>query len=328
MHMMLSALSQMKTKLLTMIFAIALMPFSQAIAEEPSSASPPPGRVQEATAQDRSPHDWERVATTASRVLETSPKNSDGYVIRARVFHLCHKPVSAITDLKKALALKPEHSPAWELMSETYFQLGQYEDALVCLRQALRYATDAPQREKLEACQRSTENLVSRGRTMDFSSVSLFQKWVRGPELALDPVGASVKSDDANSSGNSAPQQETSSTVKEAKKAAEMANYELAAALYKEQLKKAPYDAQCHYDLAVIYEITKKIPQAAEHYKRAIDLKPDHIEAMLALGDLNAITLNDGKEALYWYALAIKSEVDPSRKKLIADRMKRFLICR
>jgi hypothetical protein len=46
---------------------------------------------------------------------------------------------------------------------------------------------------------------------------------------------------------------------------------------------------------------------------------------MLALADINVINLNDSKKALYWYTLAVKNEKDPSKKKDIAGRMRKFL---
>ncbi len=228
--------------------------------------------------------------------------------------------MSAVTDLREALALKPEHYSAWELMSEIYFQLGQYQDALECLRQAGKCPESKRQRHEFEVRLRSVEKLANRSNTTDLLSVRSLQKWINGPGVPFPPVGALVKSEPSDSSGN------PSDIVKEAKKAESESNYQLATELYSKALEKTPEDPQCHYDLAVTYEINGKIAKAMSHYERAIELKSNDIEAMLALGDLHAITLNDGKKALYWYALAIKTESDPSKKRMIADRMKRFLI--
>jgi len=323
MHTILKGLSQKKAMWHAMALGITLMAF---IGAGSSSVSASNQHVQENAAQDPSKLDWDKVIATASLILETSPRNLDAYLLRARAFHLRGKPVSAITDLRKALALKPGHSPAWEHMSEVYFQLGQHQDALICLGQALKYTTDKAQRQKLEARLRSVEQLGNECDTSELVRVSVLQKLVAAPGVVLAPAPGLVESGRPDPKGKSPPNQELSATAEEARQAAGMGDYELAATLYTKALETAPRDAQCHYDLAVIYEIMRKIPLAVQHYERAVELKPDHIEAMLALGDLNAITLNDSKKALYWYSLAIKSETDPSRRKMLADRMKRFLI--
>ncbi len=312
----------------TVLLGMAMVAFTMALCREASPRDNLNQRLQQQAMEALTKQQWETAIGAASRILETNPENSNAHLIRARALNMCHRPISAMADLKQALALKANDSSAWELMSDTYFQLRQYQDASTCLEQALKYSTSSQRREELQARLQSVEKLASRSKDTGFSDFKILQKWISGPKIALGPTAAASKSSRSDSAGNLSPQQEFEEIVKEAKQAQKRSEYKHAVELYTKALEKDPQDAQCHYDLAAAHEILGEVSEAVKHYERAIDLKSDDIESMLALGDLNAVTLNDRKKALYWYERAIKTESDPSKKSVIADRMRRFLILR
>jgi tetratricopeptide (TPR) repeat protein len=291
---------------------------SFALAEERASSETLLNRA----AQCISTRDFDCAIAATSTILDGNRYTSDAYLMRAEAFCRTQRPASAISDLRRILDTHPDNLRAWELMYEAYLQLRQHEDASACLRQVIKFTKEERRRIEAKLQLRFLEKSIVSDETMALGYPQL-EKWVNGLETRLD--NRSVAIDKVQSNSPSA-EDSIAKKIEEAQLAEKNMNYPLAIKLYEEVLKKTPTDANLYHDLGVMYEIIQEIPRAIKCYERAVEINSNDVESMLALADLNAITLNDSKKALYWYALAIKTEPVPSKKKIIADRIKKIIV--
>ena len=101
--------------------------------------------------------------------------------------------------------------------------------------------------------------------------------------------------------------------------------YEDALAYYKQALTAKPDDAFLHAATAATYQLLGKHSEAIQQYEEALKIKADNVDSMEAIGDIYALSLADKMSALYWYAKAMKATTDPTKKKIIAEKISRFL---
>jgi tetratricopeptide (TPR) repeat protein len=76
-----------------------------------------------------------------------------------------------------------------------------------------------------------------------------------------------------------------------------------------------------HYNLGIIYEIKGEWQTAAGEYEKAVRLKSDHVDALVALAELNSVIFDDRKTALKYYEKAIENAGDPTTHEKIAKRI-------
>ncbi len=90
---------------------------------------------------------------------------------------------------------------------------------------------------------------------------------------------------------------------------------------YRKAAELNPMDPGCHYNLGIIYEIKGDWETAAHEYKDALRLESDHLEALLALGEIHSIFLDDHKAALEYYEKAMNKTEDKALQEKIAKRI-------
>ncbi len=113
--------------------------------------------------------------------------------------------------------------------------------------------------------------------------------------------------------------------VDQAEAALSAERYEEALAFYQQAISAKPDDAFLRSAMAATYQLLGKHAEAIAQYEEVLKLRSDDVDAVVAIGDIYALSLADNMSALYWYSKAMKGTSDPNKKKLIADRIKRFL---
>ncbi len=307
------------TKVVCIVFSLFLI----TMPADCFSADVPYQAVIKQTTDAIAKKNWDAAIKVVSALLAKEPQDIPALMLRARAYQNSHQSVAAIADLRKVLALKPENADAWAMMADAYSRLGQRQEEALCLRVNLSLTPDVQRRteieERLKTIEKSTRTVGQDG-VLDRP---LLRNWVNGTEFLEKQKNLCLTTAmGKQQKGETAVYDETQKAIKNAQV---LQDHELAAQLYAELIQREPDNAQLYCDLAMTYAILGKIPEAVKQYEKAIEVKPDHVEAMLALADLNVINLNDSKKALYWYTLAVKNEKDPSKKKDIAGRMRKFL---
>ncbi len=61
---------------------------------------------------------------------------------------------------------------------------------------------------------------------------------------------------------------------------------------------------------------------AAGEYEEAVRLKSDHVDALIALAEINSVILDDRKAALKYYQKAIENAEDSAMREKIDKRIK------
>lgn len=102
------------------------------------------------------------------------------------------------------------------------------------------------------------------------------------------------------------PPEETLSPAKKAWEAAKKGANQEAISLYQEAITALAPNANLYYNLALEYLKTKRFREAAQAFKRAIQLNPRDKDAYFNLAVLYESYLNDKKQALGYYSQYLK----------------------
>ena len=90
---------------------------------------------------------------------------------------------------------------------------------------------------------------------------------------------------------------------------------------YRKAVEADPGNPDYHYNLGVIHEIRGDWHTAAREYEQALSLNPDHVDALVGLGEINCIILDDRKSALKYYERAVQSSQDKTVREKITKRI-------
>jgi tetratricopeptide (TPR) repeat protein len=89
----------------------------------------------------------------------------------------------------------------------------------------------------------------------------------------------------------------------------ESGKWEEAAPAFEAALVNDPMEAEWHFNLAVVYERTRRLPEAIGEFKTTLKLNPDHFRANLLLGRLLGMK-GESAEALPFLQKAAKLNPD------------------
>lgn len=79
----------------------------------------------------------EQLLRMSSELIAIEPREPKGYFIRGMTLHMLGNCHAAIDDLRETIRLQPDHARAWLLLSEAYFNGGEYNQAREARQRAL-----------------------------------------------------------------------------------------------------------------------------------------------------------------------------------------------
>jgi len=187
--------------------------------------------------------------------LEAEPQNPRILEALAKAYNWDKQYSASISYYETLLELEPENVDAMVEAARVYSTIAYYEDAIQWLTKAHELA---PKRDDIAAELATEQEWVDR---IDNRIISLQRR------LALDygEVGGYI------------------SLGRTYLWTGELEN---AKATYEDGLKASPNNPQLLYNLGLTYEELGDWSKARDYYQRAVDLKPDYIEAKVAQKDL------------------------------------------
>jgi tetratricopeptide (TPR) repeat protein len=269
--------------------------------------------------------------------LKLAPGESSIYVFLGETYLSLGARDKALESAENALILDPTASTLQARCASLLYNAGEKEKAAAEYQKILKEGGEDAEiylqlgRIRLEQgrdgdaiiCWRKAEELTSDPKAK--TEVRLMISQLGQTESAVsaatesDPKGSIFKTEpSAEDAGidESAQQFKTKAAIAE-----EAQEWDQAIFYYRKAIELDRENPDYHYNLGIIYEIRGDWRTAADAYEEAVRLKFDHVDALVALAEVNAVIFDDRKTALKYYEKAIESAGDPTIRAKIAKRI-------
>lgn len=251
----------------------------------------------------------EQIALLDARIRK-EPKNDELYYKRAEVFFRAENTKEAFDNIQKAISLRPREVKYHILKADIMFAQGETKSAFASLQKAIEVDGKC-----IEAYLKSAE-------------LSLYMK---DYEKTLFNVKQAILLDKLNPTAYFMrgwvlkEQGDTVRAVEDYKKAIELkSDYEqafeelgllyavkgdgLAVEYLKSTININPENLNAMYALALFYQEHDAMQQALDMYKRILDIRPDHADALNNVGYINYFEKKEYDIAIECFTSAIKSD--------------------
>lgn len=251
----------------------------------------------------------EQIALLDARIRK-EPKNDELYYKRAEVFFRAENTKEAFDNIQKAISLRPREVKYHILKADIMFAQGETKSAFASLQKAIEIDGKC-----IEAYLKSAE-------------LSLYMK---DYEKTLFNVKQAILLDKLNPTAYFMrgwvlkEQGDTVRAVEDYKKAIELkSDYEqafeelgllyavkgdgLAVEYLKSTININPENLNAMYALALFYQEHDAMQQALDMYKRILDIRPDHADALNNVGYINYSEKKEYDIAIECFTSAIKSD--------------------
>lgn len=269
--------------------------------------------------------------------LKLAPGDSSIYLALGETYLSLGARNKALEWAEKALVLDPADSGLHTRCAFLLYSAGEKEKAAIEYQKILKNNGEDPEiylqlgQIRLEqlrdgdaiVCWKKAEELTS-----DPKAKTEIAQMIAKLERRESAVSASAKSVPKDSAKNSETCAENSGIDESAQEfktkaaiAEEAQEWDQAIFYYRKAIKFDRQNPDYHYNLGIIYEIKEEWRKAAGAYEEAVRLKSDHVDALVALAEVNAVIFDDRKTALKCYKKAIESAGDPTIHEKIAKRI-------
>jgi tetratricopeptide (TPR) repeat protein len=209
----------------------------------------------------------------------------------------------AATEYERALKKDARNPEIYVRLGRIRLEQERKDDALTCWKKAEELASDPKMKAEIgllmAQLQEGEPDKAPSVKTAGDSSVDK-------PEKPLE----------------SANTQDSADQFQRKAAAAEQAQeWDQALFFYRKAIESAPDNPDYHYNLGVIHDILGDWTAAAGDYEEALRLNPSHVDALMALGEINFIILEDRQTALKYYKRAGKNAGDNIIREKITKRI-------
>ncbi len=221
-------------------------------------------------------------------VTRRAPQQASAYHNLGLVYFMERKYHEAVTALEKAVQINPGLAAAHTLLGRVYYELNEPEKALTALQAALRLKPADP-----EALLYLGKSQIQMGNYQAASATlgTLAESRPADPDMIQTLSLSYMKQmlENVNRQGKFAPHSYESSSLL-ALDADARKDYATAVSYYREALRAKPDAAGTHYALGMALARLAKPDEAAEEFKKELEINPNDSLALWRLGVLTLHT--------------------------------------
>jgi len=267
--------------------------------------------------------------------LKLEPGNSSIYLALGELYFTASKPSNALECYDKALILDPADLKLRAKFASFLYEVGDKERAATEYEKILKKDPANPgiyiqlgqirleQGRKNDALilWKKAEELTSDSKKK--SELASLMAQLRETSSAQSSVVEKDRNDPVDEPKEESTTREASARQFQSKASAaeQSEDWNQAIFYYLKAVELDPNNPDYHYSVGVIREILGDWHAAADEYEEAVRLKSDHVEALVALADINSMILDDGKAALKYYKRAVENARDMTTRERITKRI-------